>query len=500
MKLRKFSLNQQRRGVALILTVLFLVFVAIFLASYLFLAQGEYLAVTRSQTWNVSLVLAEAGVEDALAFINQQAGNYASVTNWTSSSGQGWSSFIDANSNQVFYLNSRSPDTNLGYYSVYVTNFVAGTNGGPHILSIGTARWENPAGPKAGENVAMLAFKDNPTRKIFVKTTAASQVKGGGITAYAGMDFKGNNVTVDSFDSTTNTHSIWQTTWSYHGSYYGYWDPSLSLDEHFLPSRTANVTVATTKGIINVGNANVAGYVATGPGGTVNIGSHGSVGDLYWAFHNSGLQPGRSCDDVNQTFYSYSLPSPVTASQSAWWPVPAVTTNIGGVTYSYVITNKLANSNLVYYSINSTLKDSLFINASNVVLYLAGGLSYSGSDTLTLNAKADVQIWSAGDITTSGGAVINNHTLNAHAFSIYDIQGHPISIDFSGNGAGTGLIYAPGSNLKFSGGGSGTYDVVGAVFCNSITINGHYNFHFDESLAQRLPTDEYTLVAWQEVQ
>jgi hypothetical protein len=498
MKIQISSSRQRRRGVALILTVLFLVFVSIFLASYLFLAQGEYLAVTRSQTWNTSLVLAEAGVEDALAFINQKAGVYGAAGQWTNSvASNGWVN-IGTSSNAIYYLASRSPDTNLGYYSVYVTNTPSGTNRlGPAILAIGTARWNNLAGPKAGGSNVMLSFQGDPVRKIFVQTVAHSQL-GGGIIAYSGMDFKGNNVTIDSYNSTRPTNSIWQTTWLYHGEPFGYWDSSLSFDAHFPPARTANVIVATDKGIINVGNANIAGYVATGPGGTVEVGSKGSVGDLYWAFHNSGLQAGRSQDDVNRSFFSYSLPDPKQFGQTSWWPVPAITTNIGGVTYRYLITNRLDNSHLVFYAINS-LSDSIFINASNVVLYLTNGLTYAGGDYLTLNTNADVQLWSTGDINTVGGGSINNFTLNAHAFSIYDVSGHPIDIKFTGNGAGTGLIYAPSSDLQFAGGGSGTYDVVGAIFCNSIQINGKYNFHFDESLSQNLPVDQYTLTAWQEI-
>jgi hypothetical protein len=498
MKIYLPTLKNRRHGVALILTVLFLVFVAVFLASYLFLAQGEYLAVTRSQTWNISLALAEAGVEDALAFINQNAGSSGAITNWTVvATGQGWANTVNTSSNQVFYLAARSPDTNLGYYSVYVTNFLSGSTNGPAILSIGTARWKETGGPKSGSNSVMLSFKGNPSRKIYVKTTGITQL-GGGIVAYAGMDFKGNNVTIDSFDSTTNTHSIWQTLWRYQGAYYGYWSNSLSIDTNFLPSRTANVLVATDGNVINVGNANIAGYVATAPGGTVNINNNGTVGTLYWVYHNSGIQEGHSRDDMNQTFFSKSLPIPTNAAQATWWPVPAISTNIEGVSYNYMITNRLANSNRVYYAMPS-LSSSIYINASNVVLYLTNGLSYSGSKTFTLNTNADVELWSTGNIDAGGSAVINNYTLNGHAFSIYDVSGHPITIKLSGNGMGTGYIYAPSASLTFSGGGSGTYDVVGAIFCHDITINGHYNFHFDESLSKSLPTDQFTLSSWQEV-
>lgn len=214
----------------------------------------------------------------------------------------------------------------------------------------------------------------------------------------------------------------------------------------------------------------------------------------------SGIQPGHARDDMNKQYFSKTLPTATNASQSTWWPVPVVSTNIGGVSYSYMITNKPANSNLVYYSISSTLSSSIFINASNVVLYLVNGMSYSGNSSFTLNTNADVQIWSTGNMSTSGNAIINNFTQYTHAFSIYDVAGTPISLTFGGNGVGTGYIYTPGASLTFSGGGSGTYNVVGAIFCHDITINGHYNFHFDESLVPALTSDLFIASSWQEVQ
>jgi hypothetical protein len=492
MKIHLSSKVQRCRGAALIMAVLLLVFVAIFLASYLFLAQGEYTSVARSQTWNASLVLAEAGVEDAFAFINKNVGQTGNITNWSATAtADGWSTLINTASNQVFYLAARTPDTNLGYYSIYITNNPSGTNG-PSILSIGTAYWSSNSGPKVGDSNVVVSFKGNTVRKVLVQTSGSSQV-GSGVIAYAGMDFKGNNVAIDSFNSSQSNHSIWQTAWLYQGKPYGYWAPSLSLNSNVVPCRTANVTVATDGSIINVGNANIAGYAATAPGGTVSLNHNGSVGDLDWAYTHLGIQSGHSKDDMNKTFFSYSLPTP-----GSWLPVPAVSTNIGGVTYAYMITNRTGSSGLVYYAMNS-LGSSIFINASNVVLFLTNGLSYSGGDVFTINTNADVQLWSTGDISTSGTAVINNYTKNAHALSIFDVSGHPINITFGGNGVGTGYIFAPSASLTFSGGGSSIYDVVGAIFCHDITINGHYNFHFDETLSQSA-TDQFIASMWQEVQ
>lgn len=522
------SPKQRCRGAALILAVLFLVFVAIFLASYLFMTESEYATVARSQSWNASMVLAEAGVEDALALLNKNVGQIGNVTNWSSSAtADGWSLLTANSSYQVFYLASRSPDPNLGYYSVYITNFLTGTSNGPSILAIGTAYWNTNNGPQTDGSNVVVSYHGNTVRKVLVQTLPMTQAAGGMI-ALSTMNFVGNNVAIDSFNSADPNHSIWQTAQTYHGMHYGLWNSSLSFNTNIIPSRTANVYVATDGNIINVGNANIAGYVDTAPGGTAAVGSKGSVGDLNWSMvlQTSGIQPGHSKDDMNETFHSLDLPTPTNSitGQTTWWPVPSPTNvitiggwytngvrlggirytnfgsgyNIGGTTYSLVITNRPA-TNYVYYAMNQ-LTASIFVDAQNVVLYLTNGMSYSGNGTFTLNTNADVQVWSTGNITTSGNGVINNGTQYTHAFSIYDVAGHPINISLGGNGAGTGYIYAPSASLSFSGGGSDTYDVVGAIFCHDISINGHYNFHFDESLQTQLPTDQYTLSSWQEVQ
>ncbi len=55
---------------------------------------------------------------------------------------------------------------------------------------------------------------------LFPAASAAGQPFGGLLTV-SGVNFNGNNVTVDSFDSSDPTKSLWQTNWSYNGQYYG---------------------------------------------------------------------------------------------------------------------------------------------------------------------------------------------------------------------------------------------------------------------------------------
>jgi len=262
-----------------------------------------------------------------------------------------------------------------------------------------------------------------------------------------------------------------------------------------------------------------------------------TVGDLAWCFGptgtgggSTGVEPGHYDEDANLNFHSKQLPIPTNSWQTTWTNIPSpangsaikiggiwwftnnVWTNIGGayytntgsgfnirgVTYGLVITNRLQNTNYVYYSANS-LSQSLFVDAQYVVLYLTNGWSYSGQTTFTLNTNADIQVWTTGNISVSGQAVINNYGNYTHAFSIFDVAGHPISVSLTGNGAATGSYYLPSSTLGFSGGGN-SGDFVGAVVCYTINDSGHMNIHFDQSLGGPTTTpDQFTPASWTEV-
>ena len=77
----KISLaSSSRRAGALILTLVIIGFVALSLSTYFLLTQGEYFSVQRSQVWNSAIVMAEAGVEDALMLINKNQGQFGALS------------------------------------------------------------------------------------------------------------------------------------------------------------------------------------------------------------------------------------------------------------------------------------------------------------------------------------------------------------------------------------------------------------------------------------
>jgi hypothetical protein len=52
---------------------------------------------------------------------------------------------------------------------------------------------------------------------------------------------------------------------------------------------------------------------------------------------------------------------------------------------------------------------------------------------------------------------------------------------------GTGLLPRK-ADITLGGGGNNDYDVVGAIIGNTITMNGHFHFHYDENLLANGPT------------
>jgi hypothetical protein len=530
--------TKRNRGIALLITVILVAFAALYFVTYLVLTANEYKNVARSQTWNDSLTVAEAGVEEGLALINKNAYDTVGVTNWwLTATSDGWSNLgtttAGTNTFQVFSITRTLPNVSGGNYSasytVYVTNvtYSGGAYSVPTILSIGTVQ---------NESVPTVS------RRIVVQTSAVSIGASGGVIAQDGITDNGG-VVVDSWDSSTNLHSFWQTNavfrWNYFssGTKYGTWSNTLSYVSNSFPSRTAQVYVFTDSNVITLnGGITIAGYLQTGPNGTVQVGSQSSVGDLPWCFgaggsgiSTPGLEPGHWQQDANRNFQSYPLPSFANSWQTNWLNVPTpgngsviqiggvwwytnnVWTNmggayytnkgsgfsIGGVTYSTVITNRLQNTNWVYYSMGQ-LSQNLFVDAQYVVLYLTNGWSYGGSSVFTLNTNADIQVYTTGDVSATGNAVINNLGNYTHAFSIYDVAGHPIAVTLGGNAMATGNYYLPSSTFKFNGGG-GSGDFVGSVVCYSINDNGHVNIHFDQSLGTPPTPDQFIATMWTEI-
>lgn len=464
MKIHIDSKSKRRAGGALVLTSIILVLVGAVLASCLLATQGEYTTVARSQTWNTSVVLTEAGVEDALAFMNKYAGNFPMVPQWSTTDSarqDGWT--VNGN----IYSMHRIVDTRVGYYDVSIDNTISNA---PVITCIGTT--SNGLTGASITSPFMLAAAGvngfsapSANRSVQVKATFSALFPNA-ITTKQNINLNGNNVRVDSFDSSYTNYSAWITNRGY-----GVYD---------VTKARANGDVATDSsliGAISVGQANIYGHLDTGPGGTATVGNNGYVGPLPQV--GSGIQPGYVKNDMNVIFPDVVLPT----GAAGWQYVPANNT----------ITN---SGNYMIIGISGDLT----IKAPNVVLYVSGNINMSGGDTITVTTNASsVTIYIAGpSVDLHGNATINNQTQNAHILGIYGLP-TLTSINFGGNAAYSGTIYAPEADFSYGGGGNNTYDYVGSLVANSCNMNGHANFHYDESLKRNGPGIGYIPASWQEL-
>ena len=454
------------------------------LASYLMLAQSHHRSMFRSQTWGESLALSEAGVEEALAFVNKFVGTPYELSTWTNNpETEGWT-----RSGNVF-SKSTTVDPDMGGYTVYVTNLLDAYNlpNKPAIYSEGSAVWNlseptlHPLEVSLGQPYYAAAGVQAGTgqtaplvRRVYVQTLRTPLFPVA-MAALGQINLKGNNIATDSFDSSDPNYSI--------NGQYPLGVPSKIKDNGSV------ITLSTLIDSLSVGNADIKGMVKTGPNGTATIGANGSVGNSAWVDGgNKGIQPGYSANDVNIDFPNAVLPS------VSWSALPAATAQtINGVTYDRVF---YTSGN---YSV-STLSGKIYIATNaQVILNVSGNVSLSGQDRVDISAaNASLTIYMAGSsFTTSGSAGFNNLSKQAANFALYGLP-TCTSISLGGNAAFSGTIYAPEADFSLGGGGNSTYDFVGSSVTKTVTMNGHFNFHYDESLAKVGPSRGYVPTSWVE--
>jgi len=284
------------------------------------------------------------------------------------------------------------------------------------------------------------------------------------------INLNGNNVLVDSFDSSDPLHS--------------------TLTGQYNPlTAEANGNVATDSslvGDVSLGNANIYGHLYTGPGtasSSVQIGANGAVGTAAWNATSTGVQPGYWAGDYNMNIPD--VPNPPAGTNAL--PAP-----VGG---NVILTNGS-------YTISPTDPNiGLPIMVTGpVTLWVQGSYSPTGINVaLTNNANLALFVGrtsGTGDsLTISGNTTINQPGL-ARTLQLYGMPSLT-TIALSGNVAFIGTMYAPEASATFSGGGNNT-DFSGAIVVNSLTMNGHFSIHYDQNLEVNGPSRGWVAKSWVE--
>jgi hypothetical protein len=227
--------------------------------------------------------------------------------------------------------------------------------------------------------------------------------------------------------------------------------------------------------------------VSTGPHGTVNVGPNGSVGSSSWVnAGNHGIQPGYFTDDMNVTFNDVTAPF----NGGAAYPDDGT---VGGTDYTYV----LGNDNYQMASLSLGGDTKKMIVTGNAVLYVTGDVSMSGKASITIAPGATLKMYVGGSAALNGNGIINQAQY-ATNFMYYGLPSNT-SLSLSGNGTFKGVIYAPSAAFTLNGGGSDVQDFLGASVTKSVTMNGHFKFHYDEALIGFGGGGKFIVTSWNEI-
>lgn len=485
MKIRIIK-TPKTQGSVIVISMLTAAIIGITLASYLILTEVHNVSIARSQSWNSTMALTEAGVEDGLQLVNRFAGSFEDLPKWVNyATESGW----DVSGN-VFHVKRYMPQlnaagevvtNNLEYYEAWVTN----ANNRPTIYAYGVGAWTHQfaSGPQpifaqVGGSPAVARPLE---RQVYVQTKL-DPLFAVAMAAIETIDLKGNNISTDSFDSSDSNYS--------NNGLYPLGQINKTKD---------NGNVCTDLALINslnVGNANIKGHVSTGPGKrTISIGPNGSVGDKAWVEGGSkGIKDGWSSTDFNVVFPDVILPD------TTWLPLTPGPYLVDGTNYQYVIDKKGD-----YYV--PTLTGSLLVKvlptssdpSPLVRLKINNSVILSGQNVIRLaDTGARLVIFMAGPVfSMTGQAYIDNPSGRAERFYLFGLP-TCTSIVFGGNANFYGGVYAPQAVFTLGGGGVDTWDFVGSSVTKSVTMNGHYNFHYDEDLSRNGPGRAYVPVSWKE--
>ncbi len=442
-------------------------------ASYLSMVQTQRFSVARAQSWNISLAVAEAGVEEAMAEINDT--NVFAKLGWKQPGNQWtWDTSAGTISKTNIYLD------NGNYYNVTVYSQADAANAptadARHPVIIATGYVPGPV------STAPLA------RTVRVQATPITySVPYGAMVAMNSVDFKGFNISTDSFDSTkTNLFPG------------GIYNTANRMDHGDVS------TLSTNSSDLNSQNGKVRGSMHTPPNWTAtsaNIGAQGSIGDNTWVGSgNTGIEmsPPHATNDAVQSYADASLPAFGTP------PLTPVKRNFmrNRVTYTgyYLLTT---NNPWVINNLNG----SIYVDGPNVQLELTGSSASvpSGGQILVPDSTDSqgnhysLSMYVAATSFTVNGTGYANAGGAAKYLQYYGLPSNT-SLTLGGNGSFVAQIYAPEADFKLGGGGNNnTYDFSGMCVVRSVTMNGNFNFHFDEATKDTLILAGFTAHSWSEL-
>ena len=422
-----------KEGSALMTAIIAMFVVSLLVGGYMTLTSSEYRLATRSLLMGASFSLAEGGVDIAIDALNDD-----DTSGWNVS-GSTWT-------REVTGLEI----TKGGTGSIRVV-IIDATSNTPTIHSEGII-----SGHPSGD----------VTKQLQVALTNGFFPYKNGFDSKNGFVLKGQNVTMDSYSSAIGPYSN-----SNKGS----------------EIRVSTVSIETDA--IDIGNANIFGYVAVGatlaPGQTgsdlIDVGKNGTIS----SYGESQIVQ----EDRIMTDYYASFPNRSAPSVSSGWEFPSSGTITTSGTY-YVDGD---------WSLGGSSGALVIASGIDVILVVTGTFELKGNATLTLDTDATLKLFVEGDVSIGGNGILNSsNPENLEVIGTNTNEGVQ-TIKINGNGQLSATVYAPNANVELKGGGS-SGRVYGAVVAYDASLVGNSHFSFDEALADvNLGSTDYEVFQWLEM-
>lgn len=422
-----------KEGSALMTAIIAMFVVSLLVGGYMTLTSSEYRLATRSLLMGASFSLAEGGVDLAIDALNDD-----DTSGWNVS-GSTWT-------REVTGLEI----TKGGTGSIRVV-IIDATSNTPTIHSEGII-----SGHPSGD----------VTKQLQVALTNGFFPYKNGFDSKNGFVLKGQNVTMDSYSSAIGPYSN-----SNKGS----------------EIRVSTVSIETDA--IDIGNANIFGYVAVGatlaPGQTgsdlIDVGKNGTIS----SYGESQIVQ----EDRIMTDYYASFPNRSAPSVSSGWEFPSSGTITTSGTY-YVDGD---------WSLGGSSGALVIASGIEVILVVTGTFELKGNATLTLDTDATLKLFVEGDVSIGGNGILNSsNPENLEVIGTNTNEGVQ-TIKINGNGQLSATVYAPNANVELKGGGS-SGRVYGAVVAYDASLVGNSHFSFDEALADvNLGSTDYEVFQWLEM-
>jgi hypothetical protein len=476
---RSLSRNQ---GSILVWTVLTISVLSLLIAEVIRVVSIKYQNALQSTQWQAALLGAESGID--LGIVELRKGLYPSslygnMTPFPTASATpsgSWDGVPTADGSTGGHETLTIPSAGLAGTSVTVdvrvdkpNSILDSTNGYQYyrIRSTGRLPITGPArvtDNKYDSNLRKLSlrwdrFVPGPTAphvsrtiEAVVKPVSSSDLA---ILSMSQLNLTDQNIVIDSYDSRSDAKST-----------NGLYDPA---------KRQQHGNIATDGNLINAGNAQIYGDVATNSG-TVT-GTAGITGQQRTDFYQDAISVGAPS----------GFPATVTTVDRATTLSGAGGTQLSPVRYTVSSVALNGNGNL-------TLGDA---SGGYVEIYVTGSIAVTGNSQITLSPNVKAKIYFAGNVSIAGNGVVNsnNQPGDLQLYGIKPPDNVTQTVSLGGNAQLTAALYAPDANVTVNGGGS-TGHVFGSFVGKTVVMNGVTNLHYDEALSTGGLVTNYKIVSW----